>query len=156
MNGSAVISKCGQYRYLLTREWDAELPTLAYIMLNPSIANASIDDPTITRCVERARRLGYGKIRVANLFAYRATDPICLRRYPEPVGPLNDAVLKMVARHVSCVVAAWGVHGQLFNRADTVMKMLDCELHCLGTTGKGMPRHPLYVPYDQPLETFPK
>jgi len=32
----AHISDCGFYRYRLWREWDRSLPTLAFLMLNPS------------------------------------------------------------------------------------------------------------------------
>ena len=39
----------GQYRYSLTRGWDSTRPSITIIMLNPSQANATVDDPTIRR-----------------------------------------------------------------------------------------------------------
>jgi hypothetical protein len=50
---SAIISDCGQYRYQLTRQAKAPYPIKApalFLMLNPSTADAAIDDPTIRRC----------------------------------------------------------------------------------------------------------
>ncbi|WP_445675420.1 DUF1643 domain-containing protein [Pseudomonas aeruginosa] len=46
---SAIISECGQYRYLLTRPGDclADKGTAVFLMLNPSTADAALDDPTI-------------------------------------------------------------------------------------------------------------
>jgi hypothetical protein len=72
---SAVISPCGLYRYRLTRTWDAVRWSAAFVMLNPSTADAVDDDPTIKRCVGFAKRWGCGGIVVANLFAFRSADP---------------------------------------------------------------------------------
>lgn len=48
----AVISDCGQYRYALSRGgWMGGKGTVLFVMLNPSTADASEDDPTIRRCV---------------------------------------------------------------------------------------------------------
>ena len=41
---TAKISPCGQYRYRLGRLWDESLPVCLWIMLNPSKADADIDD----------------------------------------------------------------------------------------------------------------
>ena len=35
------------YRYRLWREWDDSLPSCLFVMLNPSTADATQDDPTI-------------------------------------------------------------------------------------------------------------
>ena len=79
MLSDAVISECGRYRYMLTRQWAGGHTStgtwlLPIIMLNPSTADASIDDPTIRRCAAFAKREGWHGIRVVNLFAFRATE----------------------------------------------------------------------------------
>lgn len=48
--GTAVLSSDDQYRYRLTRTWAAASP-VTFVMLNPSTADASADDPTIRRCI---------------------------------------------------------------------------------------------------------
>jgi hypothetical protein len=83
----ATISACGLYRYDLHRVWGNVDKTLPVVMVNPSKADASIDDPTITDLMKRARRWGYGAIVVMNLFAFRATDPSELDGAVDPIGP---------------------------------------------------------------------
>ena len=78
----AVFSPCERYRYKLWRVWDPARPLgcVMFLMLNPSTATDTEDDPTIRRCIGYARSWGYGGLYVGNLFAYRATDPADLRR----------------------------------------------------------------------------
>src|SRR3954454_15761859 len=86
---NAVISACGRYRYLLSRQVGPGLRTATFIMLNPSTADATNDDPTIRRCIGFARQWGCGRLAVLNLFAVRATDPAEMKRADDPVGPEN-------------------------------------------------------------------
>lgn len=140
---TADISNCGTYRYRLGRVWDGQKPVCAFVMLNPSVADASIDDPTIRRVVDFAQRWRFGGVDVFNLFALRATDPGELLVHDDPVGPENDAWLERIASDT--IVAAWGVHGTIKGRSFRVSRMLDGRLSCLGRTKGGHPRHPLYV-----------
>jgi hypothetical protein len=153
---TAVISPCGLYRYRLTRQWIEFGHTLAFVMLNPSTADANIDDPTIRRCIGFARREGYGGIEVANLYAFRATSPTDLWKSTDPCGPENEHHLMDVARKSfwfgSPIVCAWGSHGGHNNRLIHLMQKQGAELVCLGRTKDGKPRHPLYVRGDQPFE----
>lgn len=147
----AFYSDCETYRYLLTRRW-GEGGELLYILLNPSTATEKRNDPTIERCERRARMLGFGGFSVANLFAFRATDPRDLKRALEPAGPDNDAVLMRAAAAARMVLCGWGVHGAHLGRGDHVAAMLadsGIGLHRLGLTRDGYPRHPLYVGYVQ-------
>jgi hypothetical protein len=151
---SAQIDATGRYRYTLTRIWSEERPSILWIMLNPSTADATQDDSTIRRCVGFTRSWGYGGLMVANLFALRATDPVELSRCDDPVGPENDAVLCREAGRVPLVVAAWGTGGALRGRGDYVRELLACPLHHLGLTRQGFPRHPLYVRADSRPENW--
>lgn len=154
----ASISPCGLYRYRLDRQWAPQRHSLPFVMLNPSIADAEVDDPTIRRCMSFARREGFGGITVINLYAFRATSPDDLWKAADPYGPNNDEYLLQIANDsvgVSPVVCAWGVHGGRNNRPIVLMQQMGADLWCLGKTKDGHPRHPLYVRGDQPLEPYP-
>ncbi len=144
MQRAAEISECGQYRYALGRQW-GDGQTVAFIMLNPSTADADRDDPTITRCIHFARSWGYGGLVVANLYAYRATDPSELWRTADPVGPENDEHLTRVAAGCALLVAAWGANAKPGRIAQVLALPGMGRLHALGLTKAGQPRHPLYL-----------
>lgn len=145
----AIFSPCGQYRYLLWRRW-GDGPKMLWIMLNPSTANETDNDPTVERCQRRAVAMGYGAVYVANIFALRSTDPKALRQVDDPVGPDNDEAIQLQANQAEIVVCGWGNHGTLNGRGQRVMQMIreiGVEPHALRVTGAGQPGHPLYVSY---------
>ena len=153
---TAQISPCGQYRYTLTRGPLTPYPdrgTALFCMLNPSTADAALDDPTIRRCRGFADRWGCNGISVVNLYALRSTDPKALWRHDDPVGPMNDYLLREAARACGGVVCAWGANARPDRVAAAVeaFRSVGAKLHCLGTTKDGHPRHPLYVRGDQTL-----
>ena len=156
-SSDANISTCGRYRYWLRRGWDnpAALPSeVCFIMLNPSTADASRDDPTIRRCIRFAQEWGYSCLSVRNLFSLRATNPAELLRAPDPIGPRGVTALKD-CDYADLVVAAWGAKPPL-DRDKAVLTLLGgIPLFCLGKTKEGYPRHPLYVRADQPLLPYP-
>lgn len=148
----AWFSPCGRYRYRLTRTWGRE-GTLAFILLNPSTADASRDDPTLRRCIGLARSWGYGSIEVVNLFAWRATHPADLRKAAAPVGPVNGRALRQALRRADAIVVAWGNHGAWHDAGPRLLKRLLRDSHgreiaCVGWTRLGHPRHVLYVRRD--------
>ena len=151
----AVFSNCERYRYLLTRVWDDAGAKALFVMLNPSTADEFKNDPTVERCERRARALGFGAFRVTNIFAYRATDPKDMRAQADPVGPENDAAIAQSATGwADKIVCAWGNHGEHLGRGDAVAQMLretGRALYHLGLSGKGQPKHPLYISYAQGL-----
>ena len=146
---TAVLDPTRAYRYELTRTWSSA-PPVTWLMLNPSTADAVVDDPTVARCARRAQRIGAGGIVIVNLFAYRATRPAELARCPDPVGELNDEFIRQaIAEPGRLVIAGWGAHGTLRGRAGQVTRMLataGVPIWCLGTTRNGQPVHPLYQP----------
>ncbi len=152
----AVYSDCERYRYLLTRIWGPGSRVL-FIMLNPSTATEVQNDPTVERCERRARALGFGAFRVTNIFAFRATDPKVMRSADDPVGPANDAAIRDSLTWADAVICAWGNHGLHRDRGAEVEAMLrgsGAMLHQLGLTGRGQPKHPLYIGYDRQPEPW--
>lgn len=147
----ASISGDGLYRYSLLRAWGPG-QFVTFVMLNPSTADAELDDPTIRRCVSFTQSLGFNSLRVVNLYAFRATKPADLWLAEDPTGgDRNDAVLQevgMVAKssNPGPLIAAWGANA----RPDRVAEVLRFpgwdRLQALGVTKAGAPRHPLYLP----------
>lgn len=156
MRGGAIIT--GNYRYLLWREWDSNNKTVAFIMLNPSRADASLNDPTITRCIKFALAWGYGRLEVVNLFAYRTPHPSLLKQAAEPIGrdnaprsgSLRDRFILESVNQSDRVILAWGNNGTWQQQDFYVLELLKTynHLYSLGITKKGCPRHPLYLRSD--------
>jgi hypothetical protein len=149
----ATLSSDRRYRFTFGRRVRFGEDICLFIMLNPSTADESIDDPTIRRCIDFANRWGYGWLHVVNIFPFRATDPEVMKAaFPEPKDILAqnlEVITKLVSRSET-VVAAWGNHGAFKDRGTLVLSALATAglavVHCLGMTDQGQPKHPLYVP----------
>ncbi len=146
-----------KYRYLLHRdllppgEPMFPYPTrrLVLLMLNPSTADATNNDPTIRRCIDFGKRWAFTDLFVGNLFAYRATDPNELLQLDldVAVGPENDSHLITLAQSADRVLCAWGTKGKWKGREQKVLELLAAhELWALRLTRQGHPEHPLYMP----------
>lgn len=121
------------------------------MLLNPATGDTEKRRrPTLDKCIARSRAAGRSGLVIVNLFAYRHTDPKTLRRAEDPVGPANDDALRVLTTAAPRTIGAWGNGGSLHHRSAAVAPLLDSPL-CLGTTGTGEPRHPLYVPGDASL-----
>jgi hypothetical protein len=147
---TADLSPDGRYRYRLTRMWDGGARLVNWIMLNPSTADATQDDPTIRRCIGFAKQWGYDGIIVTNLYAFRAADPRELFRASEPVGgAVNYERILGAAQAAELVVAAWGAHPKAKDRGRLILNALRRQghaVHCIAMTMSRSPVHPLYQP----------
>ena len=143
---SATADIRGDYRYSLTRVWDQALPMITFVLLNPSTADAEQLDPTLRRCVSFAKREGCGGMAILNLYAFRTKDPKVMLAAADPVGPKNDSVLAGVS---GTVIAGWGTNADPARVAQALAVLP--QLHALGVTKNGHPRHPLYVRADAAL-----
>lgn len=123
------------------------------MMLNPSTADASIDDPTIRRCRGFAKLWGCNGLTVVNLYALRSTDPKQLWASMDSIGHYNDNWLRRLVKEHTDVVCAWGAKAAPDRVGDfcRMVSLLDVRLWCLGTNKDGSPKHPLYVKADTPL-----
>lgn len=143
----AAFSEDRMYRYGLWRRWQENGTTCLFVMLNPSTADEVKNDPTVERCERYAKAWGHGRLLVANIFAFRATDPKKLKWALDPIGPDNDAWIKKFYDQSNFCVCAWGNHGMLFGRQLEVSTMLRArgKIHVFGMTKKSSPKHPLYL-----------
>lgn len=167
MNG-AVFSPDRVYRYRLDRTINILNPRhLAFVLLNPSTADETRDDPTIRRCLAYARDWDFGKLTIVNLFAYRATDPREIYKvqfpasaWPGHEGPTeNDEHILQVAHEADVVVVAWGNHGAYRARSSDVGAMLKSAgipTFALAVTGAGEPGHPLYLRANLKPSVYPR
>jgi len=148
VTAGADFSPCRTWRYRLWREWNASKPHAMFLMLNPSTADETVNDPTVAKCQKWAREWGYGGITVCNLFAFRATDPGDMKAAADPVGPANDQAIVNCAITAGVIVCGWGVDGPHLGRDQHVVTMLQDHgfpLTCLKVTKHGHPHHPLYL-----------
>ncbi len=151
----AKISCCGTYRYSLFRSWgqSTKRMPLMWLMLNPSTADAMIDDRTISRCIEFSKAWGYESLLVGNLYAYRSTDPDALLAldYHTAVGPENDYHLDLMAQQSEKIVLAWGNPGAKRRKGPP---FCPGGWWHLGLTKTGQPKHPLYLKGDTQLAEY--
>lgn len=153
----AVISECGRYRYLLRRTWSHDKPRALFIMLNPSTADAEVDDATIRSCIRLSREAGYGSFEVVNLFGLRATDPAKLARADDPIGPKNECVSAAALVRCDIGICAWGAHPMARSKSTFVVPLIRSyrpAAYCFGVTKTGAPKHPLYIKSGTPLQIY--
>ena len=152
----AVFDESERYRYSLWRAWSTYHPRIAFVLLNPSTADEERNDPTIRRCIGFARAWNFGSMEVVNLFAYRATNARELLKIDDPVGEENNYYLIQAVERCSSVVVGWGTWGTLLARDLQVLSLIAGrkDVHCLGITKNGQPRHPLYLKGNTSLVPF--
>lgn len=151
------------YRYSLSRWWgpgeddrpgygEVSEQRILWVMLNPSTATDTEDDPTIRRCIGFSKRWGFPGLTVVNLFAARATNPALLREMSDPIGPSNNYVISAHAVHAPRIVAAWGAEAGRYpdreRKVKDILRRWPRKVCVLGLTAAGYPKHPLYVPAD--------
>lgn len=143
------IDYSGKFRYVLYRVWDETKETILWFLLNPSTADESVLDPTLTRCRTFSMMWGYGGFRVINVFAYRATKPKDLRRFKEEyiIGGENNATISKECLITSKIIVGWGNNICRYKSRLEELDELLCpfELYSLGVTKTGQPSHPLYL-----------
>jgi hypothetical protein len=135
-------------------------PRVLFVMLNPSIADATVDDPTVRQCSWFAEhRFAAGVFAVCNLFTLCATDPRELhdaaKAGHEVNVPLSHSVLDEELRKADRTVAAWGAHAARYpERHRDVFALMRARfkpgqigVEALALTQGGQPSHPLMLPH---------
>lgn len=145
---SAEFSECGKYRYLLKRDWSlVQAPSVMCIGLNPSTAGQldkngeEKDDPTITMLIKTLSNLGFGDLKMCNLYALISSKPDKLFSVPDALG-LNDEWLQTTSYGVQEIVFCWGSFKNIDYRAKKVINMFP-DAKCFGKNSDGTPMHPM-------------
>ena len=144
----AIISNCNRYRYELHREWDKKKGKVLFIMLNPSTADGVEDDLTTRRCINFAKKWGYGGIMIGNIYPFRAKRPKDLRKWIDTdkdaafeTTVINQAYVGNMATCTDLIVCAWGC-----NYKGGIPEWVEelGDLHYLELCSDGLtPKHPL-------------
>ena len=146
-----IFSADRKYRYLLIHRWEPQLSErpCMWIGLNPSIADESRLDHTLTRIRSLSSAMGFNTFYMTNLFGLVSTDLKAMKRHPEPVGKDNDHHIRRIAAKIPTIFIAWGTHGHHRNRDQKVLQLLAqvgrTDLSCFGVNKDGSPTHPLYL-----------
>ncbi len=155
---SAIISPCGQYRYRLERDVQAEGKVFAFFGINPSTADASLDDATVRKWRGFTQRNGGRRFIVGNVFSYRATDVRELAKVPFQQGPQHFANVQQIIDDADVLVPCWGnsskvppaIRQQIAIMLAWLIRSGKPVMH-FGLTASGDPKHPLMLGYDTPL-----
>ena len=161
MTKSAIISHCGMYRYRLDRAVSDSGPVYAFFGVNPSTADARVDDATVRKWRGFVQRWGGSRFIVGNVFAYRATDVNELATAVDPFGDLIGDHTTEIISEADVLVPCWGnadkVPPRLQFAFDVLMDALVSSgkpVKCFGLTASGDPRHPLMLGYSTPLVDY--
>lgn len=159
----AIFSPDRKFRFVLWRAWDLSKSTVVFIGLNPSIADDTKNDPTMTRLCNFANKWGFGGLQMLNLYALVATNPKELIKHGSPDGPNNDRYIYDLCRSHTLTVVCWGANKMAAGRAEVLVPKLRnwCnQLKCFGRTKgskrfpNGAPKHPLFLRADTQLQNF--
>lgn len=158
VKGDAVFSADGRYRPLMRRWLGDAFPDryLLFIGMNPSTADASVNDPTCAREWSFTQREGFAAMVKANVGDYRATHPKMLLE-PGVVAssPDNLPAIRQAAAGAARVIVCHGkLNKALVPAGQALVQTLHEDGHdlwCFGTNADGSPKHPLYLKGDTPL-----
>ena len=160
----AYISDDQTRRYILWRTWGSG-PIAIFVLLNPSTADAEVDDPTTRKCMAYARRWGMSGIAIVNMFSRRATDPKALMDGKPVGGTTADWNLswwelrKHTQKDGNIVVCGWGSHPLVpyfqHGLIDLILALGFTPM-ALRVNKDGTPGHPLYLKGTAPLIPYPR
>lgn len=153
MISGAEFSECRKYRYVLYRIWNAELPAVMFIGLNPSTANETENDNTIRRVMGMAKAWNYGAVYMLNCFPFISTNPDDLKDFGNTVA--NDLHIAFYAQLCKEIIFAWGAFSIVRESGrDKELSEMYPNAKALIINKDGSPRHPLYVPKNTVLVKF--
>lgn len=141
MDKGAFFSDDQQYRYQLWRIWDGNLKTVMCVGLNPSTANAEKNDTTINWLVNSLTHLGYGGLRMVNLYGLITPKPKVLFAHQDPMGA-NKTYIAGAALASQEIVFCWGNFKGTEYHAKKMSELFPDAL-CFGKNKNGTPWHPL-------------
>jgi hypothetical protein len=129
--------------------------TAAWLMCNPSRADAKLDDPTAGRVVGHSARFGCPRSLVGNVWCLRTPYPVDLWRmlargdYSPTMDAANLDALAMIGAQADVHIAAFGAEparrfpSAVYAALEAFTNGGAVPLYCLGATHDRQPLHPL-------------
>lgn len=159
----ASFNEARSHRQELGRLWDKGKPKLIAICMNPSTADETNSDNTVSTLEKRAKNMGYGSLTMLNILDVVETDSRRLKEMSpaERCTPENKKFLKCALdaaeKGEADIFCGWGGAGQKFGE----VKWLLCEagsrnitLFCFWKNNDGSPKHPRSVPLETEFSWF--
>ncbi|WP_310614063.1 DUF1643 domain-containing protein [Limnohabitans sp.] len=155
---NAVISECGRYRYRLEHTVAMNGPVYAFFGINPSTADAILNDITVRKWIGFSKRWGASRFIVGNAFAYRSIDVKALAMVDDPYGDKIGDHTTDIINDADILIPCWGnrskvsskLHGVFDVLLDALVSSGKPVMH-FGLTNAGDPKHPLMLGYSTPL-----
>jgi hypothetical protein len=152
IKGTATFSKDKVYRYLLTRKWGQTGRAVNFVMCNPSVADATTLDRTVSKCLYWSILWGFHMLLVTNVFSVCSTNPQAIYDIDDPIGPENNDYISLAMEWAKnsngMVICAFGNHATYLSRNLTVQleaANIGVPLYCLELNKEDIPKHPLYI-----------
>ncbi|GHM98831.1 hypothetical protein WSM22_03210 [Cytophagales bacterium WSM2-2] len=147
MNKSVIFDETQKFRYVLFRDWDTTKPIALCIGLNPSKADSKKDDPTIAWLIKSLRSLGFGGLRMMNLYALISSQPHKLFETCDAIKD-NNFWFDHISKDCNEIIFCWGSFMKIEYRAQQIQKkFIDRQPKCFGKNKNGSPWHPLGMMY---------
>lgn len=157
---SAILSPCGLYRYRLERTVGMAGPVYAFFGINPSTADATVDDATVRKWIGFTKTWGGSRFLVGNAWPLRSTDVKALGGAHKwrNIDQENWGHLQQIAAEADVLVPCWGdrkkaprwLHDDL-DKLRAWLVTTGKPVMTFGLTTGGDPKHPLMLGYATPL-----
>ncbi len=143
------MSKCQEYRWSLDLEFSDKTKEMIFIGVNPSLSSNVYLDNTTKKILRICGKNNYGRIKLINLFGLISKNPSFLKTHKDPVGSLNNNIIRKSLRYWSrnrnCNLwLGWGNNGAIFNRNQEVYGNIVTYFH-LKRKHFNKPTAPLFI-----------
>lgn len=141
------------HRFFLSRLWDNAHSKILFIGINPSTADETEDDHTVTRLIKFSQSWGFGGFTIVNLYSFITPEPDDMKKFYMGLSKhqlnlhnkenLNEILRR--ARICSMVVFCWGANADLDDIMAYKLVRTFKDAYCFGHTKDGHPKHPLFL-----------
>lgn len=119
-------------------------------MLNPSMADEKIDDPTIKKCVAYSKKFNHDELYVVNLFPQIQKKPNFKKLKN---CQTNKLVIEKTLKKIDTIYLAWGFNYKISNEITEIIK--NKKVFVLELSKNNTPKHPLYLKNNiEPVRIF--